>query len=101
VKCKRERERGLGFKIEREGCFGPHKDEYRAGILELGSSEVHYHLTIDRREGKGQPGSCRLEKAKGKGKGKGKGSEWQRLCWRVVAVAHQALPNVKGIKMSE
>jgi hypothetical protein len=64
VKCKRERERGLGNKIERE-CFGPHKDEYRAGF-ELGSSEFHYHLTIDKREGKGQPGSCRLEKAKGR-----------------------------------
>lgn len=46
VKCKRERERGLGNKIERE-CFGPHKDEYRAGF-ELGSSEFHYHLTIDK-----------------------------------------------------
>jgi hypothetical protein len=82
VKCKRERECRLGFKIERD-VLGLIKDEYRAGIFVLG--QANFTTTLRSIKGKGREGKERKGKEKDKpgsrrlGKSQGKGREGKKV----------------------
>jgi hypothetical protein len=77
VKCKRERECRLGFKIERD-VLGLIKDEYRAGIFVLG--QANFTTTLRSIKEKGREGKERKGKKPPSGKKprEGKGRERYR-----------------------
>jgi hypothetical protein len=79
--------------IKGKGRKGKEKDNLEAAIWE--KAKKVWGMPCHARP------CCSSDQETRKAEREGKGSEWQRLCWRVVAVAHQPSPNVKRIKMSE